>query len=133
MKTRFLSTIVLLAAVATVSCNRDDNKGSAGKGGNAILRIVPKHHNVFKNLVDMKVYIRYNVQDAPSFYDDSVATVAMSDQPTAVFSGLKTGNYYIYGYGYDTSIKQNVKGGMPYTISSETTLDLTLPVTEVHQ
>lgn len=122
----------LTAIVSAVACNREDNKGSAGKGGNAVLRIVPKHHNVFKNIVDCKVYIKYNVQDVPSFYDDSAATVMMGDQPTAVFSGLKPGNYYIYGYGFDTSIRQNVKGGMPYTVSSETTLDLSLPVTETH-
>lgn len=117
--------LLLLAA-----CNRDDDKNTAGKGGNAVLRIVPKHHEVYKNIVDCKVYIKYNAQDAPASYDDSAVVLDMSGMPTATFSGLKTGNYYLYGYGFDTSIRQNVKGGIPYTIKSETTLDITLPVTE---
>ena len=130
MKRTFLCAALVMITAGIFSCNRDDNKSTAGKGGNATLSVVPKHHDVFKNLINCKVFIKYNASDAPSFYDDSVSTVQISDEPTAVFTGLKTGKYYLYGTGFDTSIKQGVSGGAPYTISSETALEVDLAVTE---
>jgi hypothetical protein len=50
--------------------------------------------------------------------------------PTAVFAQLKKGNYYLYGTGFDTSVMQNVKGGIPYTIENETAQTIYLPITE---
>jgi len=130
MKKYLLGAIIMLIVFTIAACTRKDNNGTAGKGGIAILRIVPKHHNVFTNIINAKVYIKYNAQDAPNSYDDSVTCIDLSSMPTGVFTSLKTGQYYLYAQGYDTSISQNVKGGMPYTIVDETTIDLSLPVTE---
>lgn len=132
MKTIKFSHILLLATVILFSCNRKDNNQTAGKGGAAVLRIVPKHHGIYTNIINAKMYIKYNAQDLPSSYDDSANCNSLSGQPTAIFNGLKGGNYYLYCQGFDTSIKQNVKGGMPYTIANEVTIDLSLPVTEAH-
>jgi hypothetical protein len=49
-----------------------------------------------------------------------------------IFKGLKPGDYYIYGLGWDPSISNNVKGGIPYTIKDETDLSIIVPVTETH-
>jgi hypothetical protein len=130
MKKHSPIAIIFFMIFALVACTRKDNNGTAGKGGNAQLRIVPKHHNVYTNIINAKVYIKYNAQDAPSSYDDSINCVDLSSMPTAVFTGLKAGQYYLYAKGYDSSISQNVKGGMPYTIVNETTIGLSLPVTE---
>ena len=47
-----------------------------------------------------------------------------------LFTQLKKGNYYVYGKGFDTSVMQNVKGGIPYIIENETTQTIYLPITE---
>jgi len=64
------------------------------------------------------------------YYDDSVQTTMQNGIPTAVFTQLKKGNYYLYGTGFDTSVMQNVKGGIPYIIENETTQTIYLPITE---
>lgn len=129
MKTTTATLTLGLLCLATLSCKREE-KGTAGKGGNALLRCVPKHHNVSKNIINAKIYIKYNAQDAPASFDDSAACVMIDGQPMATFAGLKAGSYYLYGNGYDTSINQGVKGGLPFVISTETTLDIAVPVTE---
>lgn len=132
MKTRHNFASLLMLSVLFFSCTRAENDNTAGKGGNAVLRIVPKHHNDYKNIINATIYLKYNAQDAPASFDDSVLCVLSSGIPTGTFSNLKKGKYYITGLGYDTSIKQNVKGGIPYVISDEVSLDVSVPVTETH-
>jgi hypothetical protein len=128
---KILVSSILGISLLTAACNRDDDSGStAGKGGDATLRITAKHHNVSKNIINCKMYIKYNTSETPASYDDSVNCNIIDQAPVGVFSGLKKGNYYLYSEGYDTSISQGVKGGMPYTISSEIDQSITLPVTE---
>jgi hypothetical protein len=121
-----IATILFVAA-----CKRDEPvtpQPQAGKGGNATLKVIPKHHG---NVVDScTVYIKYNTQDAATNYDDSVKCIPDNGISTATFSGLKTGNYYLYGKGWDEDISMEVIGGLPYTITEETTLSINLPVTE---
>ena len=132
MKTPLFFALVLMSFFALPACTRTENDKNAGKGGNATLRIVPKHHNENKNIVNGKIYIKYNAQDAPSTFDDSADCIMTSGVSTATFTGLKKGNYYLTGVGYDTSIKQSVKGGIPYTINAEVAIDIVVPVTETH-
>ena len=125
-------TLVLFFGISLSACTRPENENTAGKGGNATLRIVPKHHSENKNIINAKIYIKYNTQDAPSTFDDSADCIMTSGVSTATFTGLKKGKYYLTGVGYDTSIKNTVKGGVPYTINEEVTLDIVVPVTETH-
>lgn len=120
---------VSLLALA-FGCNRKDEETDvAGKGGNAILKITPKHHS---QIIDScKVYIKYNTLDATASYDDSTWALP-SNGSVAVFQGLKAGKYYIFGLGWDKSINQEVRGGLPHTITEQKTYELILPVTEVH-
>ncbi|OSZ78144.1 hypothetical protein CAP35_07730 [Chitinophagaceae bacterium IBVUCB1] len=128
--------IYLLFAVCILLINACRDKKStttepiAGKGGSATLNIVSKHHG--KNIDSIAVYIKYNTQDAATAYDDSVKAVIINSKPTASFANLKKGKYYIYGLGWDPTIISKVKGGIPYTITEEKQLDITLPVTETH-
>lgn len=122
----------LLGIMTLVACNHKDAPIVSGKGGNAIVNVYPAHHENAKNLISFKVYVKYNTSDAPANgkYDDSLDCVNADSMVSCTFSGLKNGNYYFYGYGYDTSIQQNVKGGTPYTIKQQNTQTLHLPVSE---
>ena len=124
MKFRYF--LVFISFISILSCRKEETL--AGKGGNATLTITPQHHGL--NIANSKVYIKYNAKNTPSFYDDSVQTSMQNGIPTAVFTQLTKGDYYIYGIGIDTSIKQTVKGGIPYTIENETAQTIYLPVTE---
>ncbi len=123
-----LSAFFILFTMA--ACHKNDDGPVGGKGGNATLRVNTFHHD--KRIDSITVFIKYNTLDAPgnSIYDDSARVVKAPTDTVAVFSGLKTGNYYLYGYGWDPRINSIVKGGLPYVITSETSQIITLPVSE---
>jgi hypothetical protein len=120
---------LLLFTLSSASCKRQD-KG--GKGGEATLKVTPQHHG--KNINDCVIYLKYDKSTPPSAttegYDENVAVAMEGGKPVATFTKLKKGKYYIYGYGYDPDISQNVKGGVPYEITSETVISVNVPVTE---
>lgn len=124
----------LLLALALIpvltSCQKDDPKFIGGKGGSTVLILSPKHHTRY--IDSCTIYVKYNTKDAPSGgYDDSMVCSNFGAKPTATFSNLKKGDYYLYGYGYDTLIHQNVKGGFGYSITADaTSIPLDVPVTE---
>jgi hypothetical protein len=127
----FAICIAAVAMLAVAACNRKDEETDvAGKGGNAVLKVVPKHHD--DEIDSCKVYIKYNTLDVASSYDDSASVIQVNGAPVATFSGLKKGKYYLYGKGWDASISKEVKGGLPQTIAEDKTYELTLPVSEVH-
>ena len=111
MRCFFLFVAVTLFAPACKTKNKD----VPGKGGNATVNVYPQHHTIAKRLINMKVYIRYNTLDAPTsgVYDDSISCLNHDSLVSCSFTGLKSGNYYFYGKGYDTSINQAVTGGLP--------------------
>lgn len=125
--------LLLIAALTLMaaSCHKKDG-GGAGKGGSASLQVYPQHHKIARNLVNMIVYVKYNTSDAPAngVYDDSLSCVDADTAQYCIFPGLKNGNYYFYGKGYDTSIKQAVQGGLPYTITLQQAQVFDLPVSE---
>ena len=132
---RYLKLYILFFTISVLALNCKQDKADttvAGKGGNASLVIYPQHHGVAKNLRNMKIYVKYNTSAPPSSgaYDDSVACTLNDTFSVGTLSGLKNGDYYLYGYGYDTSIFQNVKGGIPYTISVQGGQNVQLPVSE---
>src|SRR5690606_2214161 len=112
------------------SCARDEDP-IGGKGGNAVLNLHPRHHALY--IDSCTVYIKYNASEKPSSFDDSVECTMVNGVPTGTFSGLKPGNYFVYGKGWDTAIQESVVGGIPYKISEEKTFDIDLPITEAGQ
>lgn len=123
--------IAVCGLVAVSSCNRSDDNGPiGGKGGAATISATPQHHS--KNIDSCIIYIKYNASEASTTYDDSAKCVQVGGKPVATFTGLKNGKYYLYGKGYDPSILQNVKGGVPYEITTQTQISLFVPVTESH-
>jgi len=121
-----ISIIILLFIFS--SCKK------AGTGGAFTIAAFPKHHSVpIKGAI---IYIKYNAKDFPgedvSVYDDSgVVDTMPGEDPHFHFDGLKRGNYYLYSVGYDSTISQVVKGGIPVEINEkEGEVDVVVPVTE---
>lgn len=123
--------MLLAIVLGSAGCTRQDK---AGKGGNAVLKITPKHHSL--DITDCTVYIKYNTSTPPSEttagYDEQMTVVMEDGKPVATFSGLKNGKYYIYGYGFDADISKDVKGGIPYEVTTQSTISINVPVTETH-
>lgn len=130
---------LVLAAIAAAaslfaSCNRDymsydvRELTASGKGGTAVLRVTPAHHD---RLIDTgMVYIKYNTMNQSKLYDDSAKIMLEGGTPVAIFSGLKGGNYYLYGKGWDRNINQEVIGGRAITVTQEGVYFINLAVTE---
>lgn len=115
------------------SCKKEDEAPPVGgPGGNATLKVTPRHHG--RQIDSCMIYIKYNAVNPPadSLYDDSARCVLINGLPIATFAGLKKGNYYIFGYGWDPQLTppQHVRGGTPWTITEETLQKLDIPVSE---
>mgnify|MGYP001627320552 CR=1 FL=1 len=125
----YLSIITLFIGL-TLSCNK---KPQAGPGGNASLKVRAKHHGT---LIDSaKIHIKYNSMEAVSLSEyDAVQAITNFDTGDSytIFSGLKKGEYYLYGEGWDPSIFSNVKGGLPFKIDEEKEYEIIVAVTEQH-
>ena len=123
MKIHFL--LPLLAPILLLSCSKGDEE-------TAVLNVTPRHHG--RQIDSCTVYIKYDAVDAPANgrYDDSAKCIPVGGIPVATFNGLKKGNYYLYGYGWDPQLTppRNVKGGFAYPIQSATVQSFDLAVTE---
>jgi hypothetical protein len=127
---KITTIIICFVLLSLASCKK---KPSAGLGGNANLKIVVIHHAV--ELDSCKVYIKFNSSEAVSVSEFDLSQSLQKDsagKSYTIFKGLKKGDYYIYGEGWDPSIFNTVKGGIPFTISDEIDQTINLPVTEVH-
>lgn len=123
-----ISLMSIAAMLLFAACERKETVPVGGKGGNATLKVTPQHHG--NNIDSCTIYLKYNVQDKPSSYDEEVKCVMENGKPVATFTNLNKGNYYVFGKGWDPGIEQDVEGGIPYTITEETTKEITVPVTE---
>ncbi len=129
-------TIGILSIASLAACERSKPEPVevGGKGGSSTIYAIPRHHS--KNIDSCTIYIKYNTNDLPSpnfsasQYDDSMKCVKVNGDPTATFSGLKKGKYYLYGIGYDPSISSKVEAGKPVTVSTDGTMTVVVPVTE---
>ena len=120
-----LFVALCLGLLSLASCQQ---KTSAGWGGNAVLRLEARHHGV---LIDSCTFsIKFNASDLPTEYDITQQSITDSSGSYVVISGLKEGDYYLFASGWDPSISQTVKGGMPYTIRSENQQSVVIAVTE---
>ena len=110
--------IILIAACIAGGCNKLAGAANAGLGGTSVLSVIPTNPNT--GYVDSCiVYIKYNATSAPSsnVYDDSAVCVMINNIPTATFSNLNVGNYYLFAKGYQTGLTPPyLSGGQVYTI-----------------
>lgn len=152
MKSALQNSILLLLAftvLVAVGCRKlksNDNKTVtntypidgvepdpiAGKGGEAVLNITPEHDGL--TIDSCMVYIKYNTRVIPAsmVYDDSAKAIVNDDGvPVATFRELKSGNYYLFGRGWDIIRSEKVRGGIPFKIeraNARTTHNLTLQI-----
>ncbi|MBW7912235.1 MAG: hypothetical protein H3C54_00680 [Taibaiella sp.] len=126
-----LATVILVGAgckkikrtensVTVTTKGGETPKSTGGKGGNASFEITPNHNGI--DIDSCMVYIKYDASVVPinGQYDDSTWAVRnekdKTQPPVAKFSGLKPGNYYIYGKGWDIIRSVHVHGGLPFII-----------------
>ncbi len=126
-----------LGVVFCTGCRKDDEPQQiAGKGGPVALRVSVVHHTA--PIDTGMVYLKYNASTAPADekWDDSARITKLGSAPAqALFSGLKQGQYFISGIGYQgTNIPdyyQTLEGGFPYVIADTGDVkNVTLYITE---
>lgn len=126
MKTKIILSIFVISSF--FGCKKD-----AGLGGGASIAIFPEHHG--KNIPNSTAYVKFNSKEAPaSLSEYDLIESASSNHPDHIhFDGLKPGDYFIYCVGFDSSISEISKGGMPYTIEKKDkskAVDLKVAITE---
>ncbi len=136
----FAGLIILLSWLYSCKKNIDlpfpiDNC-VAGQGGNITMILNPEHHGdpiVSTAWYPDSAFIKFNASDFPGedpLVYDLVLTGNTGDDFITV-NGLSCGKYFIFMTGFDPSIAERVKGGIPVTINeNDSVLDLVIPVTE---
>lgn len=117
--------IVLLILISFFGCKKNQ------LGGKAQIKGVVKHHT--KIIANAAVFIKFNAKDLPgtdtTLYDDKVKADAEGNFLIKCYKG----NYFLYGYGYDSQVATNggrVTGGSAINIRNNEKLDLELFVVE---
>lgn len=129
---------LMLLSVLSLGCSKkDETLCVASEGGSCDLILFPQHHEEpiisQPNYLD-SAFIKFNTREFPgddkSKYDLIVVGDLGSDK--VIIENLKCGNYFIYMTGYDQSISERVKGGIPFTISEGFVgaKNIVVPVTE---
>jgi hypothetical protein len=122
---RFQIILLSLLLVGVSGCKK------AGTGGANTFMVTPEHHG--DPIMGATVYIKFDTKeqpgDQPSDYDYT-QTASINEDHIHV-EGMKPGKYYFYCVGYDSTISQTVKGGIPLTVKSKSGETMvTVPVTE---
>lgn len=131
---RYINIVfLLLIVISFIACKKD--KCQSGVGGNLTLKLKTMHHSTY--LHGCLVKIKYGTQDFQGEFGAYDATYqAGVNDSIVIISGLKCGDYYIYGTGVDstlTATSKAVKGGIPYSTTNEDgVVELILPLTEQH-
>lgn len=128
MKCKLTGVIILLLLHA----------GCKKKKGNvpADVAVYVKHHGAL--IPGAKVYVKHNAKEFPGterglYNDSAVCGVTGHGIGHAHFKDLAAGDHYFYSTGYDSTIMDDVMGGIGLTVGeSEEKQELTLdiPVTE---
>lgn len=117
----FLPIIFILLIVS--SCTKEGTGGSSTVSGTVL------HHST--PIPNCVVYIKYDAKEFPgnntSLYDASVTADINAHYE---FKGLRDGDYYLYGVGYDNAIGETVTGGIGVKLKYNKTTNTNIPVTE---
>jgi len=119
----FFLTILLL-----FSCSKP------GTGGNATLVVFPQHNGkAINNHVGYPdtVFLKFGAKELPGLHGSDYDTyfVGTGREDHVNCTGLKAGQYYLFGVGFDSTGLYRVAGGMSYKIKykerkSETDVNL---------
>lgn len=115
-----LSSLLLL--IFCLSCKKNQLGGKSTIKGSVV------HHSQI--IPNATVYIKFNAKDFPGpdagAYDDKVVADAEGRYEIKCYKG----DYYLYGVGYDNSIKEAVTGGLAVHIRNNETVNVDVAVTE---
>ncbi len=121
-KSTFFCLAVMLVFTFS-SCVKEGTGGHSSVSGNV------KHHTTL--IPNAIVYIKYGATEFPgtdvNLYDDHVTC---DTNAHFEFKGLRKGDYYLYGYGYDNAIMLDVKGGVGIKLKYNKANVNDVPVTE---
>jgi len=116
--TKHLVKLLFVFPLAITSCC------DGGGGGSSVVKGKVLHHD--QAIPNAMVYIKYNAKDLPStntlVYNDSVKANSNAEYS---ISGLKCGDYYLYGKGIDSGLiapENIVTGGLHIKISKDGTV-----------
>ena len=109
--------------LGTASCYKE------GTGGKSSVSGTVYHHT--RPIPSCVVYIKYGATEFPgtdvSVYDASVAVDANAHYE---FAGLRKGDYFLYGVGYDNAGPYTVTGGVGVKLKYNKSTTTDVPVTE---
>ena len=138
MKLSVLSVSFFASAIFILfyssSCKKNEGCGKSGLpglGGTASIAGYVRHHN---NPIPLaRVFLKFGAKEFPgsdtTIYNLSVT--ADSGDAHYKFEGINSGDYYLYGIGYDSTIPKTVLGGVPAEICDGTqSVEINVPVTE---
>jgi hypothetical protein len=115
--------LLIIFAVNFSACLKE------GPGGKSSISGAVMHHEII--IPNSTVYIKYNATEFPgtdlSKYDASTTADASAHYE---FKGLRKGDYYLYGVGFDNMIADEVTGGIHVKIKYNTDSEADVPVTE---
>ncbi len=128
------STLLALATLAFFadSCTKE------GLGGEAVLAVTLKHHSavIYSTATHRDtVYVKFNTKEAPANPTKEYDAIFVGEvgEDHVHIEGLKHGDYYIYGAGFDPAVNERVIGGLPVKIKRKdrkAEQDISLAVTE---
>ncbi|MFT6844056.1 MAG: hypothetical protein ACJAUV_000226 [Flavobacteriales bacterium] len=125
MKPYALIALFCLTSFTFFSCKKEEVIENAKITGYV------KHHET--HIPSATVYIKVGATEYPganaSDYDRQ--TTASVENGHFTFDKLASGNYYVYSVGYDSTLSEIVRGGIPIKISDGSeTKSIDIPVTE---
>jgi hypothetical protein len=139
LRVKTLLSVVSIMILA-VSCKKDVDLPVdtciAGTGGEVSLILKPQHHGdpipSIPGYPDTAM-IKFNVNefpgDDPLLYD--LVVVGNEGDDFVAVNNLKCGKYYIFMTGFDESIAERCKGGIPVNIEEKNGVKtLIIPITE---
>lgn len=133
MKKYFILISALTIIFYTTSCRKDGTpvcKPGQG-GGNATLVVLPQHHG--HAIPGCTAYVAYGTLSSPgSLSSYNLTVVGEAEEEHVHLEDMNCGDYFIFCTGYDSSISQTVRGGIPFTLDPLQTgeIDVIVPVTE---
>ena len=115
--------VLVVFVILLSSCKKNQ------AGGSSSIKGTVAHHGLA--IPFSRVFIKFNATEFPGSdttkYDLKLATAANGTYSVSLYQG----NYYIYGYGYDATVKSVVAGGIPYKLRKNEEKKLEVPVTEL--
>lgn len=113
---------LIAASSLLLSCKKNQ------LGGTSTIKGIVAHHS--RAIPNSRVFIKFNAKEFPgedtTVYDAKVTADAGGNYSIKCYKG----DYYLYGFGYDDLIKQNVSGGVPVHVRRNEQVNSDVPVTE---